>query len=1104
MLASYEDQEIPLRFANNGKNDDTTRILRIEHSVRIIGDKRFRPRLTSNKSRVFEIVSSGSGGSGGGDVHTTTVIFEDITFTSSPNKQKCTLPSRGFIHVANSNLAIKNCVIARFCAAVTLSLTDEHNPITYNLTIELTRFEKNMFAVSGNHLEKASVSITRTAFIGTTSKDFTSYAVSLQTEDYLEFIFEGCDVQEFHQGVSLTFRNGVHHVLVNSSRFSRIEGQVIIAKFSKNVDEEGSTFRIHNSTFVNNRGLFSSALHLLVPEIDRTRIFATVTDSNFTNNEGRALFGTVYVNGIHLKIVNSFFGHNIAGKVHSDIQGFGGAIYIETDTTVEVVDTRFRNNTCTGFGGSVFSRGSFNCKNCTFHGIAPKNYMKPLLGNILYATSNLTLSDTSWVAEAFDDSKSRPLIWHPGSPTVEDWKISVLGTFQVSCPDGHNISHSGIVRNNFDFTKRLTLYCKPCPRNEYSLASGFLKVVQNDGIVSKKTEKKAICYPCKYGGICSHGSIRPQSNYYGYRKGSNESNEVGFMPCPSGYCCKGVECQKFDSCSTNRSGFLCGQCKPGLSENLINANCIPPARCNDIWIVPMYLLAGAIYIISFMYLDSIGYFIKSQLIWWEQHITIRKDLDEYETLKPNGASERLNSSSDEFDDRDNTDNVAGLFTPVLDVFASLETKKGPDLFTDFVSLSFYFFQMFLLIRMRESIVLEHLATRARVIYSSWFTMSIEMNNNPLVLCPVPHLTAISKLLLIKSFSFYVLGLLLLFHGFVYLIQLKEEWNNQTIIHFSVRLKVATIRIIQLAYATLTTTAMTLVSCVNINEQFVLLIDGSVKCYVWWQWNIFVIVIGWVIPFPITLAQSLVDLKKNTITYHQFILAWVFPLPYLCWSCYSWCKRRYERRRGRARTITVVNEQLDHDTFEEMNTGSEMDQSVKVILYRMECPYKGKSNHLTADEYAKYRDMKIPEPAFWSGVLIGRRLILILVFSFVQAPVLRLYIALIFCIVYLVHHMYYQPYLNTPSNIVEVVSSSILILFCSMNLFFAYSYVSDVAPEAADQTLTILFRWFEAIVLVALPTLCVLGLACLVLTRMCVLVGHCFQYLWCSYPQRIDR
>lgn len=635
---------------SNNKNDDnstsidnniTSRILRIKHSIQIVGDKKFRPQLTSNRPRLFEIVTND-------DSHRpTTVLFKNIKLASSSKKQGCTLPSRGFIHVVNSNLVIENMVMARFCAAITLSFTNTNKSIPcYNLTIGITRFEKNMFALSGDHLERASINITRTVFIGTTSRDFTSYAVSLQSEHYLKFIFERCVVREFHQGVSLTFRNGQLHVNVDSSHFSEIEGQVIIAKFSKSVDEQNSTFFVRNSTFIDNKGLFSSALHLLVTEIDRTRIHATVSDSIFSNNEGRALFGTLYVNGIHLKIANSYFGHNIAGKMHSAIQGFGGAIYIETDTTVEAVDTVFRNNTCTGFGGSVFSRGSFRCRNCTFYGIAPRNYMKPLLGDILYATSNLTLRDTSWVSTAFEDTKSRPLIWHPGSPTIEDWKISVSGTLQVSCPDGHNISQSGVIRDKYDFTKRLTLCCKPCPRNEYSLDSGFLKVSQDNGNVSSKSERKAACYPCRYGGICSHGSIRPQSNYYGYRLGSRDSNEVRFMPCPSGYCCKGIECQKFDSCSANRSGFLCGQCKQGLSENLINANCIPPERCNDFWIIPVYLAAGVVYIIAFMYLDSIGFFIKSELLWWQQHITIKRDLETYEELKPNGTSEQLISTGE--------------------------------------------------------------------------------------------------------------------------------------------------------------------------------------------------------------------------------------------------------------------------------------------------------------------------------------------------------------------------------------------------------------------------------------------------------------------------
>ncbi|XP_066913669.1 uncharacterized protein [Clytia hemisphaerica] len=1077
LVGDFDDQPVPLCPSTN--NNITNRIIRIEHSLQIKSHS-YRVKLVCNQPRGFTIT---------GD--RTKLILDNIRFTNNIQKKKCVLPSKGFIHVDNANLVIKRCVFSKYCAAITSSFTNEN--VTYNVYIQSSVFLKNMFAISGDHLERASFNITKTLFVGTTSKDFTSYAVSLQSSDGLVFNLESCTIREFHQGISLTFQYGEYNVLISSTHFSYIEGQVIIAKFSKNVDEEESTFKVVNSTFVNNKGLFSSALHLLVTELDETRVVAKVSDSTFINNEGRALFGTLYVNGVILKLSNSFFGNNVAGEFHSSIQGFGGAIYIETDTTVLATNTTFRNNSCSGFGGAIFSRGSFSCINCTFYGISISNTMRPLLGDILYATSNLTLINTTWYSLAYDDGRNRPLIWHPGSPTVESWKILVSGSFIASCPDGHNISESGVIREKYDFTKRLTLRCKPCPRNKYSLNSGFLRVIQENGVISHKEETKAMCYPCRYGGVCTHGSIRPQANYYGYRIGSSDSNEVRFMSCPSGYCCRGKDCKRFDSCHVNRTGFLCGRCKKGLSENLINASCIAPNQCDDLWILIIYLFFGAAYIISFMYLDYIGFFIKSQLMWWEQHIQLKGDLDEYEKLTPDGSSQQIS-------DRDETDNIGDLITPALDVFEALRTKKEPDVFTDFVSLAFYFFQMFLLIRMRESIVLEYLVTQLRSLYSSFFTLSIEANNNPLVICPIPNLTAISKLMLIKSFSFYVLGLLSVFHALVHLVQIKEEWNNQRTIHFSIRLKVATIRIIQLAYATLTTTAMTLVSCVNINKKFVLLIDGSVQCYTWWQFIIFVIIIGWVLPFPVTLMQSLVALKKNYITYHQFILAWVFPLPYLCWSFYQWYKRR-EKRRMRTRTDTT---DAGHDTLEGDNFESEMDQSVREILYRMENPYKGKANHLTPEERAEYRGTNTPEPAFWSGVLIGRRLILIIVFSFIQAPVLRLYLALIICVIYLIHHMYYQPYLNKASNIVETLSSSVLIVFCSMNLFFAYSYVSDITPEKADETLTILFRWFEAIILVVLPTLVMFSLACLVLTRGFVLIWQCFRYLCCSYPKRIDR
>ena len=53
----------------------------------------------------------------------------------------------------------------------------------------------------------------------------------------------------------------------------------------------------------------------------------------------------------------------------------------------------------------------------------------------------------------------------------------------------------------------------------------------------------------------------------------------------------------------------------------------------------------------------------------------------------------------------------------------------------------------------------------------------------------------------------------------------------------------------------------------------------------------------------------------------------------------------------------------------------------------------------------------------------------------------------------------------------------------MNLFFAYSYVSDLPPETADENLSIIFRIIEATILIIIPTLGVFVGFLLFLTRV---------------------
>lgn len=992
------------------------------------------------------------------------------------------------------------------CVAILVDFDDKD---AHAVNIQSSEFVCVSYTLYSNNINIGIVTMDAVRIVGNAvgMESSPSHAVSLSTYKFLSVQIKRTAIKKTHEGISLTVTHGICRAYVQDSIFADNAGQSIIATFGANSNQEKSSVRLTGVEFVKNSGIFASAVHLVAKRAKSVKLKAKISDCIFYDNKADTFFGSVYADNVRLDVSNTFFANNAAGEVRGSTQGFGGAIYIEDESIVHVSDSTFINNTCSGFGGTIFSRGMFSCLNCSFTGASEVN-IRPLLGDILYATAGLSLINTTWTSTIMSENP-KSLIWHPGSPTIERWGITVSGYFKVTCPEGHNISYSGIIRQSYR-VNRISISCIPCSTNQYSLTSGSLSVFQKNGRLLNSKKSVAHCFNCKYGGVCNTGTIRAQANYYGYRTGIN-NDEVRFVPCPVGYCCVGKSCQKYNSCQPGRTGLFCGSCKNGTTENLINSDCIDPRKCSDHWFWVLFLPFGIIYIISFMYLDKISAFIKRELVWWDNQIHHRHDLEEYEVLdaraKEDSVTENLTSheTQDDAEDPDAPLNPTNHDSDIhlqsiptkekKDIFKTSGKKvRGPDVFTDMLNTSFYFYQMFLLMRMRESIVMDYIMSCLRSVYTSLFTLSIE-GGSSFILCPLPGLTAVTKLLFLKSFACYVLVLLFVFHTVVYLVQfflLQDLRRKEALIVFSIRLKVATVQILLIAYATLSTTAVTLVTCIPMNITTVLLIDGTVTCYTWWQALIFIFVFTWVIPFPVAMVYSLIYLKKENITYHQFVLAWAFPFPYLVWELVvNAFIKPVERTRKRPDATSLI---FDHPSIE-----TEEKCSINEILFRLECPYKGVANHLLNKEESPGKEKKknifeVTEPAFWQGVLLGKRLILILILTFIRTPVSKYYCALLLCTLYLVHQIYYRPFLILAANIFETVTSMILLAFCSMNLFFAYSYVSDLPPEAADENLSIIFRWFEAIILVLLPTVAVLVLFVLVLTRIIILTGKLFGFI----------
>jgi len=70
---------------------------------------------------------------------------------------------------------------------------------------------------------------------------------------------------------------------------------------------------------------------------------------------------------------------------------------------------------------------------------------------------------------------------------------------------------------------------------------------------------------------------------------------------------------------------------------------------------------------------------------------------------------------------------------------------------------------------------------------------------------------------------------------------------------------------------------------------------------------------------------------------------------------------------------------------------------------------------------------------WAGVLIGRRLVLILLYTFVNDALVRLLGMLLFCFVVLLHHVDVQPYRHRVGNIAGTFSATALVTLGTVNL-----------------------------------------------------------------------
>ena len=266
-------------------------------------------------------------------------------------------------------------------------------------------------------------------------------------------------------------------------------------------------------------------------------------------------------------------------------------------------------------------------------------------------------------------------------------------------------------------------------------------------------------------------------------------------------------------------------------------------------------------------------------------------------------------------------------------------------------------------------------------------------------CPFPGLTVVSKQFFSASHVFCTM----LMVCFCYVLHCGIQRLRGEGAPFVGSYVGAILQTLLLGYTTLATVSFSLLRCVLIGSEKRLFYDGNHVCFQWWQYILVGFACTFVIPFVFVLLWGSYKLYGKTLSTGKFLLACFFPLPSLIyWLFISFCR-------------VLRNPVNDVSTPHQMSVNS-----VERVLY---------DSFKRPDEGGKLT-------LGWEGIMIGRRLILVVLKTFVNSPMPRLLIMSLFCFLFLLHHIVAQPFRDSLANTAETISLLSIAILGMVNLFYA--------------------------------------------------------------------
>ena len=714
---------------------------------------------------------------------------------------------------------------------------------------------------------------------------------------------------------------------------------------------------ITNTTFVNN---FCQTIYALFRGIS----MLTITDSAFISNKSTDGPGGILAlasdenqpgNEFYVIFTRTLFQENI-GHVGSVLQVAHVKVVVFRNCT-------FLNNFANSEDGLIYNTISSSFHLRIFHSVFRQEIPKIVFNSTqkFMATSFLRLFspvELKIVNTTFDQRTklNDPLIF-----VSQAKKMIMDKTSLTSCPVGHRIEMNGysyLYARNKTTVVGCTFSCKECDYNFYSLQRGTARSVYvEDGFQCLQCPRGADCVP----------AIKSKTNYWGYHVSLNPP-KLAFTICPFGYCkSPSTNSIEYNACQGKRTGVMCGMCSQDYTEALWSTYCTPIKDCNDYWFWILFLTLAFFMAIILVFKPPFVTYCLKQIFWFRTNSCIADTHNNHDIIP---SSSSLNEETPQ------EKNISSSTTQ--------QHKQDKRQFSRFVDIIFYFYQIAQLL-LSSSSLKEFFVSQFLKPVLGFFNFQPSFTKHSF-LCPFSGLTPETKLVfktapvlgtLVAIFFIYAL------HSFIY--RIRGAIRPAIAPYLQASIKTAL-----LGYVTMATVSISLIRCVFVADENRWFYNGNIICFQWWQYASFTFIAIFVIPFIFVLVLVSFKLHHDKISVRQFLLAIIFPLPFLMlWLIRFAC------------SSPVAN--------------VEENQNVNALKEMLLAPYR------------QPNDRSKRGALYWQSVLMARRFMLVVIFCIVTEPSIRLFCMTIVCVVILYCHVKFRPFQNSLANNFESLSLFFLII-----------------------------------------------------------------------------